>query len=177
MRKLVTSTFVSLDGVADVPEKWQGPFWNDETTAAVTDMLWDAGALLLGRKTYEALADEPDDGDIAERMNNMPKFVVSDTLEDVTGNATLVVGDLADEITELKSEAGNDILVYGSVRLMRSLMNEDLIDEYRIWVHPVVVGAGSRLFEPGLDHADLHLVDTRIFPTGVVLLTYQPGNG
>lgn len=171
MRKLVLSMFVSLDGVADLPEKWQGPFWNDETAAAATDMLWDVDSLLVGRRTYEALADADD-----ERLRSMPKFVVSDTLEEVDDDATLVVGDLADEVTELKSQDGNDILVHGSVHLTRSLMAEDLIDEYRIWVHPVVVGNGGRLFEPGLDHTDLHLVDTRIFSTGVVLLTYQPGN-
>jgi len=171
MRKLVLSMFVSLDGVADLPEKWQGPFWNDETSAAATDMLWDADSLLLGRRTYEALADTDD-----ERLRSMPKYVVSDTLEDVDTDATLVVGDLADEVTELKSQGGNDILVYGSLCLARSLMAEAVVDEYRIWVHPVVVGDGGRLFEPGVGHTDLHLVDTRIFSTGVVLLTYQPGN-
>lgn len=180
MRRLVLSMFVSLDGVAEVPEKWQAPFWSDELQACAAEMLWDADALLLGRRTYEIFADawpqESDDEGFADRMNSLPKYVVSDTLEDVTWNASLVVGELDDEIVELKQEQGKDILVYGSMNLVRSLMKYDLIDEYRIWVHPVVVGGGARLFEHGLDHAELRLMDTRIFASGVVLLTYQPAN-
>ncbi len=180
MRRLVLSMFVSLDGVAETPEKWQGPFWNDETQACAAEMLWEADALLLGRKTYEIFAESwptEDEGDeFADRMNSLPKYVVSDTLDDVEWNSTLVVGDLADEIATLKEQPGQDILIYGSTNLVRSLMRHDLIDEYRFWVHPVVVGGGSRVFEPGLDHARMRLVDTRICSTGVVILYYQPAN-
>lgn len=178
MRRLVLSMFVSLDGVAETPEKWQGPFWNDETQACVAEILWDADALLLGRKTYEIFADswplEQDDDGFADRMNSLPKYVVSDTLDEVGWNASLIVGDLADEIAELKQGDGKDILVFGSTHLVRSLLQHDLIDECRLWVHPVVVGHGQRAFEPGLDHADWRLVDTRVFATGVVLLSYEP---
>jgi dihydrofolate reductase len=180
MRRLVLSMFVSLDGVAETPEKWQGPFWNDETQACAAEMLWDADALLLGRKTYEIFAEswptEDDDDEFANRMNSLPKYVVSDTLDDVEWHASLIVGDLDDEIATLKEQPGQDILIYGSPTLVRSLMRYDLIDEYRFWVHPVVVGGGARMFEPGLDHADLRLVDTRICSSGVVILSYQPAN-
>jgi len=170
--------FVSLDGVAETPEKWQGPFWNDETQARAAEMLWDADALLLGRKTYEIFAEAwpTDDDEFADRMNNLPKYVVSDTLDDVAWNATLIVGDLADEIAALKEQPGQDILIYGSANLVRTLMRHDLIDEYRFWVHPVVVGGGVRAFDAGLDQAAMRLVDTRICSSGVVILSYQPAN-
>jgi dihydrofolate reductase len=180
MRRLVLSMFVSLDGVAETPEKWQGAFWNDETQACAAEMLWDADALLLGRKTYEIFAEawptEDDDDEFANRMNSLPKYVVSDTLDDVEWNASLIVGDLADEIATLKEQPGQDILIYGSANLVRTLMRHDLIDEYRFWVHPVVVGGGARMFESGLDTADMRLVDTRICSSGVVILSYQPAN-
>jgi dihydrofolate reductase len=178
MRRLVLSVFVSLDGVAETPEKWQGPFWNDETQACAAEMLWDADTLLLGRKTYEIFAEAwpTDDGEFADRMNSLPKYVVSDTVDDVGWNATLIVGDLEEEIAALKEQPGQDILIYGSIDLVRSLMRYELIDEYRFWVHPVVVGGGLRVFEPGMDHADMRLVDTRICSSGVVILSYQPAN-
>jgi dihydrofolate reductase len=178
MRKVVVSEFVTLDGVMEAPNEWQGPFWHDDMGKYKFDELFASDALLLGRVTYEGFAAAwpsiTDEVGFADRMNSLPKFVASTTLKDPTWNAGVIKGDVAEEIARLKQQPGQDILVYGSADLMRTLMQHDLVDEYRLMVHPVVVGSGKRLFSEGGGTTALQLVDTQTFPSGVIVLTYQP---
>jgi len=182
MRKVVVSTYVSLDGVFEDPA-WSAPYWSDEAQQFAHDQLFASDALLLGRTTYEAFAASwpteewiEREGDFAERMNSLPKFVASTSLEEPLEwqNSSLLEGDVAEEVHKVKDQPGQDILMYSSVELMHKLMEDDLIDEYRIWVHPVVLGSGRRLFKEGIEKTELKLVDTTTLPNGVVVLTYQP---
>ena len=179
MRKVVVSEFVSLDGVMEAPDQWHNPYWNDEMGKYKSDELAAADALLLGRTTYEVFAaawpSMTDEGGGAE-MNGYPKHVVSTTLEEPLewNNSTLIKGDVAEGVARLKQQDGKAILVYGSAELANALMEHDLVDEYRLMVFPVVVGKGKRLFGDGLDTAALKLVDTKVFGSGVVVLTYRP---
>ncbi len=178
MRRIVASEYVSLDGVMESPEKWFLRFWNDEVASYAHDQLFASDALLLGRVTYEGFAASwpsmKNEGDFADRMNSLPKFVASTTLEETEWNATLITGDVADAVSNLKQQPGRDLLIYGSGDLVHTLMQHDLIDEYRLWVSPVVVGGGKRLFQGGTDRTVLSLVGTRTFSSGVIVLCYQP---
>ena len=179
MRKVIVSEFVTLDGVMEAPETWQSPFWNDEAARYKHDELFASDALLLGRVTYQAFAAAwpamTDEEGFADRMNGLPKFVVSTTLDEAAWtNARLLTREVAEEVSELKRQPGRDILVAGSGELVHALRHHDLIDEYRLMVHPVVVGRGKRLFRDGGEATALRLVDTRAFSSGVVVLTYQP---
>ena len=116
----------------------------------------------------------PGTGAYGERMNSLPKYVVSTTLSEVTWNATLIKGDLAEEVSKLKQQPGQDLLIFGSGELVHTLHEQDLIDEYRLMVFPVVLGSGKRLFPEGSGQKVLRLVETRAFSSGVVMLTYQP---
>lgn len=170
------STYVTLDGVMEAPS-WSAPFWNEEAAKYAYDQLFASDALLLGRVTYQGFAaawpSMTDEEGFADRMNGLPKFVASTTLSDPQWNASLLEGDVAAEVSKLKQQPGQDILIYGSSGLVHTLMPHDLIDEYRIWVYPVIVGSGRRLFRDGSETA-LSLVDTKTFSSGVVILTYQP---
>jgi dihydrofolate reductase len=182
MRKVVASEIVSLDGVVESPEKWHFPYFNDQMGDAIGAAMAASDAMLLGRVTYEEFAafwpaqSSDDDQEITDYMNNTPKFVVSKTLEEPLewNNATLIKEDVAEEITKLKGQPGKDISITGSPTLVRSLLEEDLLDELRLMVHPIVVGSGKRLFEDGGDQKALELVDSKTFSTGVLYLTYQP---
>lgn len=138
-------------------------------------------AMLLGRATYQEFASyfpglSSEEQPFADHMNNTPKYVVSETLEEPLEwqNSTLIEEDLAQEITELKQQPGKDIAISGSITLVQSLLREDLLDELRLMVHPIVVGGGKRLFENVGEKKVLKLVDTKTFGTGVLYLTYQP---
>lgn len=182
MRKLIVSEFVSLDGVMQAPGgepefkhtgwvfKFQGP---DQERYKLDETL-DAGALLIGRKTYQGFADAwPErSGEFADKMNGMPKYVVSTTLADPEWENTTVLGDVAD-VAELKEGDGGDILVAGSRTLVNALKARDLVDEYRMMVFPIVLGSGMRLFDDADDTATLRLVDTKPFQSGAVVLTYE----
>jgi dihydrofolate reductase len=141
-----------------------------------------ADALLLGRKTYEAFAAawpqmEDQTGEYGASMNGYPKHVASTTLEEPLqwNNSTLIEGDVAEGVARLKRQDGKDILVFGSGELVRTLMEHDLVDEYRLMVHPVVVGKGKRLFGDVGETRDLRLVDTKpVGPDGILVLTYRP---
>jgi dihydrofolate reductase len=183
MRKLVASGLVSVDGVVESPEEWQLPYYNDEMSEEIGAAMEEADAMLLGRVTYEEWAgfwpsQSGEDQPFADYMNDTPKDVVSRTLEDPLGwnNSTPIKGNLADEITELKRQPGEDIGVSNSPTLVRSLLQEDLLDELRLTVHPVVVGSGKRLFEGGVDRKALELVDSKTFGRGVIYLTYRPAH-
>jgi dihydrofolate reductase len=175
MRKLVESTFVSLNGEIGAPHEWGPPYWDDEHAGYAAKLLSAADALLLGRVTYEGFAQAwpSRTGDIADRINGLPKYVASNTLEEATWNATILAGDVAEEVAKLKQEPGESILKYGTGELDRALMANDLVDEFHFWLFPVVVGTGQRLFD-GFDETHLNLVDTTRFASGIAVLTYAP---
>ncbi len=179
MRKIALTEFISLDGVIEAPHEWHFPFFGDDAGKYKLDEVFTTDALLLGRVTYEGFAaawpSMTDEQGFADRFNSMPKYVVSTTLQNPEWNNSHVIrGNLAEEIGKLKQEAGQDIAIHGSGKLANSLMAEGLIDEYRLMVHPVVVGKGQRLFENGTSLAALDLVDSRPLSNGVILLTYVP---
>jgi dihydrofolate reductase len=176
MRKVKLAMYVSVDGVVENPA-WTSPFWSDELAKLQSDYLFASDALLLGRVTYEGFAAAwptmEGTGDFGEKMNSMPKFVASTTLEKGEWNATIVKTDLATKVAELKEQPGEDLLIYGSGDLVDELTRHGLIDEYRFMVHPVIVGAGKRLFN-GDTTTTLRLVDTITTDTGVIVATYAP---
>lgn len=181
MRRVVAGLFVSLDGVVQAPENWQLPYFNDEMGEAIGAAMAASDAMLLGRVTYQEFASywpgvSSEDQPFADFMNNTRKYVVSTTLENVGGwrNSTLISENIAQEIAELKRQPGKDIAITGSGTLVHSLLQDDLLDELGLMVHPVVVGSGKRLFEDGGDQKRLKLVDSKTFSTGVTYLTYQP---
>jgi dihydrofolate reductase len=176
MRKLVESTFVTLDGVISNPHHWGPPYWNDEHANYARDLLFAADALLLGRETYESFAEAwpPRAGDAyADRINSLPKHVASTTLKETTWNATVIEGDVAEAVGNLKQEQGQNIVKFGTGELDRALMEHDLVDEFHFWIFPVAVGGGQRLFD-GIDATHLNLLDTTTFSTGIVVHVYGP---
>ncbi len=181
MRKVTAGLFVSLDGVTESPEKWQLPYFDDEMGEAVGAAMAGADAMLLGRVTYQEFASywpgvSPEEQPFAGYMNATPKHVVSTTLDGPLewNNSVLIRGNVAEEIARLKRQPGKNIGITGSVTLVQSLLRDDLIDELGLMVHPVVVGAGKRLFEGWGEPKGLELLDSRTFGTGVVYLTYGP---
>lgn len=176
MRKIVLSMYVSLDGVVEEPA-WTMPFWNDEIAQFKYNELFESDALLLGRITYQGFAKAwpsmKDEQGFADRMNGLPKFVASRTLEEMEWNATLIKGDIVEEVSKLKQQSGQNILIFGSADFAQTLMQHNLIDEYRLLIYPVILGGGKRLFKDG-SNTKLKLVDTKPFGSGVVALTYQP---
>ena len=179
MRRVIASEFVSLDGVMEDPS-WTFRFMEEARDRFKYDELAAADALLLGRLTYEGFAAAwpqmaEQTGEYGAWMNGYPKHVASTTLEEpLEWNATLIKGDIAGGVAALKEQPGKDILVFGSADLVNTLAQHDLIDEYRLMVFPVVVGKGKRLFREGLDTKAMRLVDTTIFDSGTVVLTYRP---
>jgi dihydrofolate reductase len=179
--KLKVSTFLTLDGVMQAPGDageferggWQLPFFDDGSGAIAKKGLFASDALLLGRVTYEHFAAAwpgmTDEEGFAARMNSIPKFVVSTTVADAEWNAT-VIRDLA-EVPKLKEQ--HDLLVMGSGRLVHGLREHDLVDEYEIWIHPILLGSGRRLFEEGADVTTLALSRTTTTDKGVTVLTYE----
>jgi dihydrofolate reductase len=181
MRKVVASEFVSLDGVVEAPEKWHFPYFNDQMEEAIGAAMAASDAMLMGRVLYEEWAafwpkQDPDENPVAARMNGVRKYVVSRTLQEPLEwqNSTLIGDNVAEEISRLKEQPGKDISISGSPTLVRSLLQDGLLDELRLMVHPIIVGSGKRLFEDGGDQKALQLVDSEIFSTGVLYLTYQP---
>ncbi len=179
MRKIIVTEYLTLDGVFEEPGHWSFDYFNDEAMLYKRDELFSSDIQLLGRVTYEGFAKAwptmPDTGDFGERMNSMPKYVVSTTLKNAEWkNTTIINKNVVEEIKKLKEQAGQHILVAGSGKLVQTLMNHDLVDEYRFMVHPVVLGSGKRLFPEGTEQCKLTLVETKSFKTGIVVLHYQP---
>jgi dihydrofolate reductase len=190
MRKLVTGTFLTLDGVYQAPGGpdedreggfehggWSVNYWDEGMGQAVTELTQRADALLLGRKTYDIfVAHWPNVGDedpIAAKLNSVQKYVASRTLGEVNwNNATLLRGDAADEVRRLKEEGSGEIHVSGSGDLIQTLLKNDLVDEFTILTFPVVVGSGKRLFGTGALPGALRLVDSKTSSTGVTINTY-----
>jgi dihydrofolate reductase len=176
MGKVALQMYLSLDGVMEAPEKWEGPFWSDELEQYALEQVLAADALLLGRTTYEIFASSwpSRSGDaFSDRMNNMPKFVVSKTLKAPEWNASVIDGDAVEEVSKLKEQSGQDLMIYASGELVRPLMQHGLIDDLRFWIFPVVLGSGKRLFREETT-TTLELINTETFATGAVVLRYQP---
>jgi dihydrofolate reductase len=180
VRKVVALELVSVDGVMERPEEWAFAYADDEMNEANAAGMAASDAMLLGRMTYEGLAaywpNQPAGTPMVDYINSVPKFVVSTTLEEPLGwnNSTLVEGDVAEGVAGLKRRAGKDITIIGSGALVRSLLEEGLLDELRLLVHPVILGGGKRLFEDRGVPVGMTLVDSKTFGTGVVSLAYRP---
>lgn len=177
MAKIVSNFFISLDGVIEAPDQWHFPYFNDEMGAAIGKGTETYEAFLMGRVLYEEWSSYwPAQGDevpFASFINNVPKYVVSNTLDKATWNNTTVVsGDVAAELRQIKERSG-DIGISGSATLVRWLLANNLLDELALMVHPIVVGHGERLFEDSPTHP-LQLVHHEVFETGVLNLTYAP---
>jgi len=184
--RLIATEFVSLDGVMEDPggsEDFEHGGWSfefergEEGDRFKLDETLQSEALLLGRVTYQGFAEAwpSRTGEFADKFNSMPKFVVSTTLEDPEWNNTTVVkGNVAEEVSKLKEQPGGDIVIHGSARLVQTLLEDDLIDEYRLMVFPIVLGSGKRLFGDTGKATTLKLVDSKTVGAGVVILTYQP---
>ena len=193
MPKIIVSEFVTLDGVMQAPGDpnedrdggfdqggWQLSYFDDIFGNVLTEAFEQTGGMLLGRKTYEIFArhwpKQPADDPFAGTMNGLKKYVVSKTLREPLEweNSTLIKGDVGREIAKLKEGSGKDISVIGSGELVQTLVREDLVDEYRLMIHPLVIGKGKRLFREGLTPKRLRLTDTKPTTTGVLILSYEP---
>jgi dihydrofolate reductase len=177
--RLVATEYLSQDGVFEQPGQWSGPFFGEEAGQFKWAELQASDALLLGRRTYEGFAaawpSMPDTGEFGEKMNSMTKYVVSSTLDKVDWSGSeLIRGNVADEVRQLKERLGQDLLLSGSAQLFNALMQENLIDVYRIMLHPIVLGKGKRLFADGGHERILDLTETKRFGSGVVVLEYRP---
>jgi dihydrofolate reductase len=191
MRNIVAAEYITIDGVMQDPGGvgeiehggWSNEYFNDELAKYQSDQLLASDALLLGRVTFEGFAAawpsmEEVEGEFAVRMNALPKFVASRTLnEPLAWNGTLLKGDLPEEVAMLKRQPGEDLLIYGSGELVNALHPHGLIDEYRLMVFPVTLGGGKRLFREGTDKTALTLTDTQMTSSGVALLTYRQAGG
>jgi dihydrofolate reductase len=176
MRKIVAGLFISLDGVVEGANEWMGPWFNEELGQAVGSMMGAQDAMLLGRVTYQEFAGHwpQQTGEMADTMNGTAKYVVSGTLPSADWqNSTLIPADRAfAEIAELKQQPGKNIGMTGSATLVSSLLREGLLDELHLFVFPVVVGSGKRLFGAGGGQLPLKLLGSAAFQTGAVHLTY-----
>jgi dihydrofolate reductase len=177
-RRIVANFFLSLDGVAESPDKWHFPYFNDEMGEAVSAGFAASDALLMGGTLYREWSEywPTSTDELAGVMNSTPKYVVSRTLDRVDwSNSTLIRGDdVAGQIRELKARPGKDIAMSGSATLTRWLLGQGLVDEMHLLVHPILVGSGRRLFEDDTPRQPLELVSSQPFSTGVVHLTYRP---
>jgi dihydrofolate reductase len=193
MSKVVVTNNLTLDGVMQAPGHpdedrrggfehggWAPPYADPVMGGVMAEGIAKGGALLLGRRTYEKFAavwpNQPEDNPYTAVMNNRQKYVASTTLEEPLSwsNSTLLEGDAAEAVARLKEQPGKDIVVLGSGELVQSLIRRNLVDEYVLPIHPLVLGSGRRLFPDGGAFAALRLVDTVTTTTGVVIATYQP---
>jgi dihydrofolate reductase len=185
MSKVVVQEFVTLDGVVQDPGNegnfeyrgWQIPFIDDDQIAAIAAQAQAADTLLLGRVTYQtfmrAWPRMKGLHGLAERMNTMPKLVASTTITDMEWNATLIDGDVIEAVSARKQNGGGDCLVLGSISLVQSLIRHGLVDELRMWVAPVVLGGGRRLFDDTTGKIPLTLVGSKTTGSGIAVLTYE----
>jgi len=192
VRKITVSEFVSLDGVMQAPGGaeedteggfayggWTGPYWHDDIGTNLLQEISQSDTLLLGRKTWqthaEAFEPTPAGDPFADVLNNLRKYVVSTTLKSAAAwrNSTVISENVVEEVRKLKVQPGKDIYVDGSSVLVHTLAQADLVDEYHLLVFPIVLGSGKRVFPKGL-FAGLKLIETKSFPSGVILLRYQP---
>lgn len=192
MRNIIVSEFISLDGVIQAPGGaeedtdggfahggWTFPYWHDDIGEHFEVAMQESDALLLGRKTWQihggAFEPMPAGDPFGDVMNAMPKYVVSTTLDtaDAWRNSTLIKGDVVEQVRALKAQPGKNILLDGSSVLVHTLIEHDLVDEYRLHVYPVVLGGGKKLFPDGM-RVNLRLIEAKPIPSGVTLLRYVP---
>ncbi|MDX6261149.1 MAG: hypothetical protein QOH84_2837 [Kribbellaceae bacterium] len=176
MRKLIESTFVTLNGSISNPQDWSGPYWDEEHFGYSGKLMEGAEALLLGRVTYEGFAEawSQRDGEMADTFNNLPKYVASRTLTDTTWNAKLLAGDAAEAVRKLKAEDGGNLVKFGTGSFSATLLEHKLVDEYHFWVFPVLAD-GEQLFAEskiGINH--LELLGTTTFKSGIVVHKLAP---
>jgi len=193
MLDVVVQTFLTLDGVYQGPGGaeedteggfkhggWQMQFWDDAGGRIMDDQLVETQALLLGRKTYDIFAaywpNATEDLEVARRFNSIPKYVASRTMKTANWQGTTIIGsDLRQDVARAKQQGKSGVLaVVGSGNFAQSLMKDNLVDEFRLWFHPVVLGSGKRLFAEGVVPANLTLLHTTSTPSGVTILTYRP---
>ncbi len=178
-RRVVASLYVTLDGFLDEPGSWSFPFWSEEAAQFKARELEASDALLLGRVTYEGFAAAwptmEGTGEFGVKMNGMPKYVASRTLQAPTWNASVLLGDVVEAVARLKQEEGGDLLIAGSGSLVDQLTTSKLIDEYRFLLFPIVLGRDGtrRLFSGATGHT-LSLVESVRYTTGVLANTYHP---
>jgi dihydrofolate reductase len=189
--RVVALEYVTVDGVMQDPGGvgeiqhggWSNEYFDEELGKVQSDQLFASDALLLGRVTFEGFAAawpsmEETEGEFAVRMNALPKYVASRSLnEPLPWNGTLLKGDLVEEVAKLKEQSGQDLLIYGSSELVNALHPHGLIDEYTLMVFPVTLGVGNRLFRDRTDKTDLRLTAAKTTGTGVALLTYRTAGG
>jgi dihydrofolate reductase len=189
-RKLIVSEFVSLDGVMQAPGLpdedteggfkhggWQQAYFDEQFDQAIRRTIDTADSMLLGRRTYDIFAGYWPNSkeDLARPLNDMTKYVVSRTRQSVDWqNSVLIKGDVAPEIARLKQQPGKNILVFGSGRLVPTLLRHDLVDELQLVIHPLILGNGKRLFLEAMDRKNFTLFESRTTPKGVLMLRYRP---
>lgn len=193
--RLVVNTFLTLDGVMQAPGGpdedrdggfefggWSVPYGDDDMGETVGASIGAASAILLGRKTYDIFAaywpkvtEQHDDGSIATNLNRLPKYVASTTLQSADwANTTVLFGDVADEVRRIKAQGQGELNVQGSGNLLQTLQRHGLVDEYRLWICPVYLGSGKRLFEAGTVPSALELVESRTNTKGALYTVYRP---
>lgn len=197
MRKVIVNEWMTLDGVVQAPGTpdedtsggfehggWHLPYFDDLSQEWVTDNLTEAGGFLLGRRTYENLAGywpsaPQEEQALARPLNTRPKYVASTTLSEPLGwqNSSVLGGDVAEAVVDLKQDDGGDLHVIGSTELVRTLLEHHLVDEFRLMIDPLVVGGGKRLFPSDRARRPLRLVDSRATTTGAILAVYVPTDG
>jgi dihydrofolate reductase len=188
MRKLIVTEFITLDGVIESPGGnetphphggWQFKYSSPETGKYKIDELASVDTLLLGKTTYEVFAaywPGQSGGGFADRLNQLPKYVVSRSLQKVEWNNSHILRDVAKDVAALKKSDGGDILVYGSATLVKALLHHDLIDELRLMVFPLSIGGGLRLFDDNRELKKFGLKHSRAIDNGALILEYQPIN-
>jgi len=193
MRKLIVNEFLSLDGVMQGPGSpdedreggfahggWQIPYFDEVFAEVAAEGIAEAGGYLFGRKTYENMAafwpTQPDDDMFAATLNTLPKYVASSTLREPLEwqNSSLLQGDVAKAVAELKEQEGKNLVVLGSGQLVQTLWEHDLVDEFGLMIHPIVLGSGKRLFREGSGKRPLRLTRSTTSSTGVVIASYEP---
>jgi dihydrofolate reductase len=193
MRKLIVNEFLSLDGVMQAPGEpdedrsggfayggWQRQYFDETFLGIVSGSMAQTGGFVFGRRTYEIMAAhwpfQPDDDPFAPTLNDLPKYVASTTLSEPLEwqHSTLLQGDVAKAIAELKEQPGKDLVVLGSGELVQTLMENDLVDRYGLMINPLVLGSGKRLFRDGSAMRKLRLLDSTTSGTGILIATYEP---
>jgi dihydrofolate reductase len=195
MRKVIVTEWMSLDGVVQAPGAadedtsggfehggWHLPYFDDPSQQWVVETLTEAGGYLFGRRTYENFASHwpnasEEEQIIAQPLNTRPKYVASTTLTEPLEwrNSKVLQGDVAKAVAALKRQDGGDLLVIGSTELVRTLIEHDLVDEFRVMIDPLVLGGGKRIFRDDGARRPLRLVDSRVTTTGAIIATYAPG--
>jgi dihydrofolate reductase len=178
MRKIIESTLVALDGVIEDPANWAGPYMDAAFQQAALERLLVSDAMLMGLRTYEILSRDwaQSSDDFAKRINAIPKYVFSSTLQAAGwNNSTIVSGDVLTEVRKLTELPGTDLAVYGHGRFAQALLQCGLIDEIRLSIFPLLVGSGQLVFQAG-QKSELKLIEVSALPSGIVVARYQPAN-